>query len=78
MLLKRFGSQCIVISIDAKKVGQEHRVFSNGGQNLTESIPEEFSKISEESGAGEILINSIDRDGLGNGYDIELIKSSHK
>ena len=70
---KRFGSQCIVISIDAKKVGQEHRVFSNGGQNLTKYTAEKFSKIAEESGAGEILINSIDRDGLGNGYDIELI-----
>ena len=70
---REFGSQCIVVSIDAKIVNNEHKVFSNGGKNLTDFSPKELSKIAENSGAGEILINSIDQDGMGNGYDINLI-----
>ena len=70
---KEFGSQCIVVSIDAKLVDNEYRVYSNGGKQITKYTVEELSKIVEDSGAGEILINSIDRDGKGNGYDIELI-----
>lgn len=70
---KQFGSQCIVVSMDAKIVDNEHRVFANGGKQITKYTVEELSKIVEDSGAGEILINSIDRDGKGNGYDIELI-----
>jgi len=70
---KQFGSQCIVVSMDAKIVDNEHRVFANGGKDMTKFTPKELSKIVEDYGAGEILINSIDRDGKGNGYDIELI-----
>ena len=70
---KQFGSQCIVVSMDAKIVDNEHRVFANGGKQITKYTVEELSKIVEDSGAGEILINSIDRDGKGNGYDIALI-----
>ena len=70
---KQFGSQCIVVSMDAKIVDNEHRIFANGGKNMTKFTPKELSKIVEDYGAGEILINSIDRDGKGNGYDIELI-----
>lgn len=70
---KQFGSQCIVVSMDAKIVDDEHRIFANGGKTMTKFTPKELSKIVEDHGAGEILINSIDRDGKGNGYDIELI-----
>tara|TARA_B100001142_G_scaffold330295_1_gene397841 strand:+ start:96024 stop:96833 length:810 start_codon:yes stop_codon:yes gene_type:complete len=68
-----FGSQCIVISIDSKKINDKHFVFSNKDKKPTKYMPSEFAKIMEENGAGEILINSIDNDGLGKGYDINLI-----
>jgi imidazole glycerol-phosphate synthase subunit HisF len=70
---KEFGSQCIVVSMDAKIVNNEHMIFANGGKNMTKYTPKVLSKIVEDYGAGEILINSIDRDGKGNGYDIDLI-----
>lgn len=70
---KEFGSQCIVVSMDAKVVNNEHMIFANGGKEMTKYTPKALSKIVEDYGAGEILINSIDRDGKGNGYDIDLI-----
>jgi cyclase len=73
---EKFGSQCIVISIDVKrdeKTG-ELKVYKNFGSEETGLNPVEWSKKVEELGAGEILLNSIDRDGTGKGYDIELIK----
>jgi cyclase len=70
---KEFGSQCIVISIDAKNTQNGHRVYCNGGKVETEFAPNELAVIVENSGAGEILINSIDRDGKGTGYDLKLI-----
>jgi len=73
---KEFGSQCIVISIDAlsdQKGGWE--VFKSGGREATGRHPSEWASELESRGAGEILINSIDRDGAGNGYDIALIRS---
>ncbi len=71
---KEFGSQCVVISIDAKTTDNGHKVFSNGGKIETSYRPNQLAKIVEDNGAGEILINSIDRDGTGAGYDLELIK----
>ena len=70
---KEFGSQCIVISIDAKFSNGIHKVFSDGGKNETEYTPANLAKKVESYGAGEILINSIDNDGQGNGYDIDLL-----
>jgi cyclase len=70
---KEFGSQCIVISIDAKKTLEGYIVYSNSGETITQYTPEELSKIVENNGAGEILINSIDRDGMGQGYDLSLV-----
>tara|TARA_B110000967_G_C18857109_1_gene547880 strand:- start:1134 stop:1940 length:807 start_codon:yes stop_codon:yes gene_type:complete len=70
---KEFGSQCIVVSIDAKLTNDGHKVFSDGGKNETQYSPSELSRIVTDSGAGEIIINSIDNDGRGEGYDIELI-----
>jgi imidazole glycerol-phosphate synthase subunit HisF len=70
---REFGSQCIVVSIDAKLVGDEHRVFVNGGTEITAFSPKELAQLVEDRGAGEILINSIDRDGRGDGYDIALV-----
>ena len=68
----KFGSQCIVVSIDVKKVENDYYVFKNFGSVKTKFSPVEFAKIAEDMGAGEILLNSIDRDGSLEGYDNTL------
>lgn len=71
-----FGSQSVVASIDAKKdIFGRYRVAVQGGKKILSVTPHDFAKKMEEYGAGEILINSIDRDGIGEGYDVELTKS---
>jgi imidazole glycerol-phosphate synthase subunit HisF len=70
---KNFGSQCIVNSIDVKIINGDYKIFIRDGSEMSQYNLQEWLKISEESGSGEILINSIDRDGLGNGFDINLI-----
>ena len=69
---KKFGSQCIVVAIDAKKNGDKWEVFTHGGRNNTRIDAIEFAKKMEESGAGELLITSMDRDGTQVGFDIDL------
>ena len=72
---KKFGSQCVVVAIDAKKIStNKWEVFTHGGRNKTGIDAVEFSKKVEKSGAGEILLTSMDRDGTKSGYDIELLK----
>lgn len=73
--VKKFGSQCIVISIDVKKIDGEYLVMADGGKINTGYNAVEWAKIVEERGAGEIFLNSIDRDGLKQGYDIDLINN---
>ena len=70
----RFGVQCIVVAIDAKRVPGEHRwdVFTHGGRRPTGLDVLEWSKQMEEYGAGEILLTSMDEDGQQRGYDIGL------
>lgn len=70
-----FGSQSIVVSMDVKETlfGQE-RCFIYGGRKNTGMSPEEFSLLMEEYGCGEIFLNSIDRDGLMQGYALERLK----
>ncbi|MDC3257578.1 imidazole glycerol phosphate synthase subunit HisF [Candidatus Pelagibacter sp.] len=70
---KKFGSQCIVVAIDAKKNDDGWEVFTHGGRNDTGIDAVEFSKKMEESGAGELLITSMDRDGTQVGYDLDLM-----
>jgi len=71
----KFGSQCIVVAIDAKKTAQNKwTVFTHGGREATELDAVEFAKLAEKNGAGEILLTSMDRDGTKEGYDIELTK----
>ena len=70
---KKFGSQCIVVAIDAKKNGDKWEVFTHGGRNNTGTDALEFAKKMEDSGAGELLITSMDRDGTQVGYDIDLM-----
>tara|TARA_Y100001970_G_C13892668_1_gene679542 strand:+ start:21 stop:779 length:759 start_codon:yes stop_codon:yes gene_type:complete len=73
---KKFGSQCIVVAIDAKKVSENKwEVFTHGGRNKTDIDAIEFAKQVETNGAGEILLTSMDKDGTKSGYDIDLLKS---
>ncbi len=71
---KMFGSQCIVVAIDAKRKGNSWEVYINGGRTPTGIDAIEWSKRVEELGAGEILLTSMDRDGTKEGYDIELTR----
>ena len=70
---KKFGSQCIVVAIDAKKDGDIWEVFTHGGRNKTGINVIDFAKKMEDSGAGELLVTSMDRDGTQVGYDIDLM-----
>ena len=70
----KFGSQCIVVAIDAKKKDDKWEIFTHGGRNKTGIDAIEYAKKMENNGAGELLVTSMDRDGTQIGYDIELIK----
>ena len=70
---KKFGSQCIVVAIDAKKNANKWEIFTHGGRNNTGIDALEFVKKMEDSGAGELLVTSMDRDGTQVGYDIDLM-----
>lgn len=71
---KLFGSQCIVASIDCRKIDGEHHCYSHNGQTDTGYLVEEWAKKVVDAGAGEILLTSVELDGTMEGYDIELIK----
>ena len=71
---KKFGSQCIVVAIDAKKNGDKWDVYTHGGRNNSGIDALKFAKKMENSGAGELLVTSMDRDGTKIGYDIDLMK----
>ncbi|RLE07718.1 imidazole glycerol phosphate synthase subunit HisF [Candidatus Aerophobetes bacterium] len=71
---KRFGSQCIVVAIDAKRDGNSWEVYIYGGRTPTGIDALEWAKRVEDLGAGEILLTSMDRDGTEEGYDIELTR----
>jgi cyclase len=75
-LSKRFGNQCVVVSIDAKRGedGKEY-VCIHRGEELTDRLAVDWAKEAESRGAGELFVNSIDHDGNRQGYNIELIKS---
>lgn len=73
-IARKYGSQAVVVSIDAKKVADKYKTFTSSGKEDTEYQAVEFAQKAESLGAGEILLNSIDNDGLTNGYDIKLIK----
>ena len=72
---RKFGSQCIVVAIDAKKKGNKWEVYTHGGRNETGIDAIEFAKKMENNGAGELLVTSMDRDGTQIGYDIDLMSN---
>ena len=72
----KFGSQCIVLAIDAKKVSENKwEIYTHGGRTQTGLDAVFWAKKGESYGAGEILLTSMDRDGTKNGYDIELTRA---
>ncbi|GKW47469.1 MULTISPECIES: imidazole glycerol phosphate synthase subunit HisF [unclassified Planococcus (in: firmicutes)] len=70
-----FGSQCIVVAIDAKKNGNSWDVYTHGGRNKTDWDAVEWAKRSVELGAGELLLTSMDKDGQKDGFDLEMIQA---
>jgi cyclase len=72
---EKFGSQCVVIAVDAKRDGSIWRVYTHGGRTPTQRDAVEWVREAEALGAGEILLTSMDRDGTRDGYEIELTRA---
>ena len=70
---KRYGDQCVVLSVDAKRVGGQFRVFAKGGREDTGLDAIEWVRRGVGDGAGEIVLNSIDTDGVKRGFDLEML-----
>ena len=71
---KKYGDQCVVLSVDVKRVNGEFRVFAKGGREDTGIEAISWIKRGVDMGAGEVVVNSIDTDGVKNGFDIPLLK----
>lgn len=73
---RKFGSQCVVVSVEAKKISESRwEVFTNNGRERTGLDVVEWSKKCADSGAGEILLTSIDREGTRSGFEVDLVKA---
>ena len=72
---QKFGSQCIVVAIDAKKNGEIYEVFSHGGKIATGIDAIKWAKRAQDLGAGEILLTSMNKDGTKSGYDLPLLSA---
>ena len=75
---KKYGDQCVVLSVDAKRVDGKYRVFAKGGREDTGLDALEWVKRGVDSGAGEIVLNSIDTDGVKRGFDCEMLEAVTK
>lgn len=71
---KRYGDQCVVLSVDAKRVDEKYHVFLNGGRVDTGMDALEWIKEGVDCGAGEVVVNSIDTDGVKGGFDLEMLR----
>lgn len=72
---RRYGNQCVVLSMDVKLTENGYRVYSKGGRISTEIDAIEWAKFAQDSGAGEIVVNSIDTDGVKNGFDLPMLNA---
>lgn len=72
---KRYGNQCVVISVDVKRINGEFRVFAKGGRQDTGLEAVSWIKRCVDEGAGEVVVNSMDTDGVKQGFDIPLLKA---
>jgi cyclase len=74
-LADRFGAQCVVLAIDAKREDGGYGVYLDGGRTRTDRDAVEWAREASERGAGEVLLTSMDRDGTEDGYDLELTRA---
>jgi len=72
---KRYGDQCVVLSLDVKRVNGAFHVFAKGGREDTGLDAVSWVKFGEDHGAGEVVVNSIDTDGVRNGFDLEMLSA---
>ncbi len=72
---EKFGAQCIVVAIDAKRVGDHWEIFTHGGREATGIDAIDFAREVTSLGAGELLLTSMDRDGTGDGFDVALTRA---
>ena len=72
---RKFGSQCVVVAVDARRHGDRWEVFTHGGRTGTGRDAVEWCREVEALGAGEILLTSMDRDGTGEGFDLDLLRA---
>lgn len=72
---KRYGDQCVVLSMDVKRVDGTFRLFANGGRVDTGIDALAWARAGVEAGAGEVVLNSIDADGVRGGFDLEMLKA---
>ncbi len=72
---KRYGSQCVVLSVDARRMGGQYRVFAKGGREDTGLDAIEWIRQGVDRGAGEIVVNSIDTDGVHTGFDLPMLEA---
>ena len=71
---KRYGDQCVVLSVDVKRVDGVFRVFAKGGRENTGMEAIDWIRHCVDHGAGEVVVNSIDTDGVKNGFDLEMLR----
>ncbi len=72
---KKYGNQCVVLSMDVKLTAEGYRVYSKGGRVKTDLDAIKWAKFAEENGAGELVVNSIDTDGIKNGFDLPMLNA---
>lgn len=75
---EKYGNQCVVLSMDVKRVDGVYRVFSRGGRDITEREAVSWAVLGEQYGAGEIVVNSIDTDGVRGGFDLPMLNAITK
>lgn len=72
---EKYGNQCVVLSMDVKRVDGKFKVFSHGGRIQTDIDAVEWARFGQNNGAGELVVNSIDTDGVKGGFDIEMLQA---
>ena len=77
-IAQHFGSQCVVVGLDVKREQNQHRLYVQQGRCVVDEAPVDWAKRAVDFGAGEIFLNSIDRDGAASGYDLEIIDQISK
>lgn len=70
---KKYGNQCVVLSMDVKRVNGRYIIFARGGRDNTGIEATEWARRGQEEGAGELVVNSIDTDGVKDGFDLEML-----